>query len=348
MSIGRRTNPTLVGAFVVGAIVLAIATVFFFQSDNFSGGKRQLILFFEGGTSGLTEGAPVVLKGVSIGKVEKVSIGYSAEEESFFVPVLIRVDEDRIYWPKQDEPSGDGELYFQLIKQGLRARLAMQSIVTGRLMVELDFFPDTPLNFRQLGHKYQEIPTIVSGLEELRKTIEGLPVEEIMASALKVIKGLDRVINSPNVGGILRDIRQATADIRNISQRLNQDLPSISGEVASAVTDSRKLLEEMDQQIEAVAKEFIVAAETVTKAAQTIDKKLDPAMKSVIATAKSADGTFVAATQTLKSIETLVGENSPARVEIFTALRDLTAAARSLRVLADYLERHPDALLKGK
>jgi paraquat-inducible protein B len=40
--------------------------------------------------------------------------------------------------------------------------------------------------------------------------------------------------------------------------------------------------------------------------------------------------------------------NSPAAVNLNSALQELSAAARSIRVLADYLEQHPEALVKGK
>jgi paraquat-inducible protein B len=43
-----------------------------------------------------------------------------------------------------------------------------------------------------------------------------------------------------------------------------------------------------------------------------------------------------------------VGKRSPTRADLENTLKELAGAARSLRVLADYLEQHPDALLKGK
>lgn len=51
---------------------------------------------------------------------------------------------------------------------------------------------------------------------------------------------------------------------------------------------------------------------------------------------------------TLKATEDIVVENSPMYVETQRMLQELSAAARSIRVMADYLERHPEALIKGK
>ena len=44
----------------------------------------------------------------------------------------------------------------------------------------------------------------------------------------------------------------------------------------------------------------------------------------------------------------MVEEDSQVRYYIDIFLREMTLAARSIRALADYLERNPDALLRGK
>jgi paraquat-inducible protein B len=44
----------------------------------------------------------------------------------------------------------------------------------------------------------------------------------------------------------------------------------------------------------------------------------------------------------------MVAKDSPMARDLQETLRELSDAARSLRVLADYLERHPEALLRGK
>jgi len=51
----------------------------------------------------------------------------------------------------------------------------------------------------------------------------------------------------------------------------------------------------------------------------------------------------------LKNADTTVlGRNAPVQQDLRDALQEITLAARSLRVLADYLDRHPESLLRGK
>ena len=66
--------------------------------------------------------------------------------------------------------------------------------------------------------------------------------------------------------------------------------------------------------------------------------------REVIRLADSTDKTLKAGRAALS----VADPNSPAAVNLANALRELAAAARSVRVLADYLERHPEALVHGK
>ena len=45
---------------------------------------------------------------------------------------------------------------------------------------------------------------------------------------------------------------------------------------------------------------------------------------------------------------TLFGKDSPAPQDLRDTLQEVTRAARSVRVLVDYLERHPEMLIRGK
>jgi len=64
--------------------------------------------------------------------------------------------------------------------------------------------------------------------------------------------------------------------------------------------------------------------------------------------APAITGTLDQAQQTLVSVEGTLGKDSPLQYELRQAIKELGESARSLRVLLEYLERHPDALIFGK
>ena len=81
---------------------------------------------------------------------------------------------------------------------------------------------------------------------------------------------------------------------------------------------------------------------------QEVNSHTGKLASSLEAVLKTADQAMKKADSTLGSLGSVVGEDSGVRHELYTALKELSAAARSIRTLADYLERHPEALLHGK
>ena len=99
--------------------------------------------------------------------------------------------------------------------------------------------------------------------------------------------------------------------------------------------DLRKALASLDQTLQ-----------DASKALNRIDAELTPGLKTTL---EELRGAIAAADRVLKSTDaTLVGKDAAGQQELRDALQEITRAARSLRVLSDYLERHPESLIRGK
>jgi paraquat-inducible protein B len=86
--------------------------------------------------------------------------------------------------------------------------------------------------------------------------------------------------------------------------------------------------------------------EDASKAVNRIDTDVTPGLKSTL---EGLRGTISAVDRTLNNTDaTLVGKDAPAQQDLRDALQEIARAARSLRVLTDFLERHPEALIRGK
>jgi paraquat-inducible protein B len=79
--------------------------------------------------------------------------------------------------------------------------------------------------------------------------------------------------------------------------------------------------------------------------ARNLDSRIPSLIASLEDTSKAAGETMKGAN---KAVEGFAGDNSPVRFELIKALNEFSSAARSFRVLAEYLENHPEALIKGK
>ena len=92
----KKANPKVIGAFVVGAVVLATVGVIVFGSGKFFAKKLIWVLYFPGSVKGLTVGAPVTLKGVQIGTVTAVKVVINRETLTFQTPVYVEVFPDSV------------------------------------------------------------------------------------------------------------------------------------------------------------------------------------------------------------------------------------------------------------
>jgi paraquat-inducible protein B len=308
-----QPSKTLIGAFVVGAVVLAFAAIMIFSSGKFFSETSKYVLYFDGSVKGLDIGAPVTFKGVRIGSVKDIKLYIANEQLDLKIPIFIEIEPDRVtdspstkedrrgrtlkeYREKLEET---GKIMQLLIDRGLRAQLNTQSMVTGKLLIQLDFHPDTPVKLVGLESDFQEIPTIPSAIDQLVKTIEELPIAEIADKLKLTIDGIERLINSPELKDTIVSLNDTLKEIKNLTHNVDGELRPLTASVKDTLSTTREALE--------------ASKETIAKLGE------DFSDKSPIIT-----------------------------YELSEALGELSEAARSLKVLTDYLQQHPESLLRGK
>lgn len=348
---GKKVNPTIIGAFVAGAVVLAVAGVMIFASGKFLTETQKWVMYFDGSIKGLNVGAPVTFRGVKVGSVTEIRVTVDPRDMSIRTPVIIELAADRFTLV------GGGTAQFseerrgaeQLIKRGLRAQLALQSLVTGQLGVELDFHPDEPVRLAGIESAYPEFPTIPSSMEELTKTIENIPLEDLTKATLHAIQGIDRLVHAPEVKQLLRSLRDAVADVRTLVRNVDDNVVAPLGPgIASTADAAHGTLEEARETLSAVRSSLEETLVEFRRLVRNVDSRVAPLASTIEDTSEAARAALVQGKKALSTIDDVAGERSPLRYDLRNTLQELSAAARSLRVLADYLERHPEALLAGK
>jgi len=317
----KRSNPAVIGGFVIGAVALAITGVAVFGSGRLFRHTKTYVMYFHGDVNGLNVGAPVKFKGVPIGAVTDVLLRAPGATKASawrvtdtpLIPVLIDIDLERIRERGGTVRLDEQQVMKELIDAGLRAQLAMESFVTGLLYVKLDRFPGTAVRLvADPGVPYDELPTIATPLEELQnwaqalmKRLESIDFEKIAKSLDNTVAGVDRLVNSD---------------------------------------ESKRILQNLDATIVS----FKATTESFTRVANEVGTNVAPVRKSLEGTAQSAEATLQAATKALEQVRMTVDPSSPAAYQMRSALEEVAGAARAVRQLASYLERNPSALVRGK
>ena len=331
----KQANKTVIGGFVVGAVALVVAGILIFGSGKFLAEKETYVMYFKGSVSGLNVGSAVVFRGVKIGSVTNIALYADPADLSVRIPVFIGVKPDKFKIvggrAQMHSPKKVLEL---LVERGLRAQLQMQSLVTGQLMVELDFHPDKPIKLVGADPEYMEIPTIQSDLEELVKRIEKAPIEEILNKLLSAVEGIESIVNSKEVKESLVTLDQTLKDMHKLVLNIDSRIEPLASGINETVRNFGKLAHNIDGKVEPLVSSIDETMGDIKKLAQDIDAKIDPLVSSI--------------ENTVKALGATIGEDSPLIYQLDETLKGLLAAANSIRVLADYLERHPESLIRGK
>ena len=348
----KQANKTAIGVFVVGAVVLAVAAIIVFGSGKFFVKTELFVAYFPGSVKGLRVGAPVVFRGVKIGEVTQMRLYSIRKDRSVEIPVIFKVDPDNFNaigpQVETDEQNMDA-----LIKMGLRARMEMQSFVTGQQMINIDFYPDTSVRLLgeegiDLGDDIREVPTIQTFQEEIGKTLEEVPIGELVESLKNSMKGIEGFVTSEELAKSLHYFKQTLREARDLVSHVDEKIDPLFADVEQTLKDARAMLQNVDSQVDPLAGSIKRTSDDARKLVNNVNQRVRPVQADLAKTTKSLRAALETAEDALEEVDGLVSENSEFRYQIDIFLREITLMARSLRSFAAYLERNPDALIRGK
>ena len=269
----RRANPKIVGGFVLAAIGLLVTAALVFGSFTFFEVTRKAVVFFEGSVDGLTQGSAVLFRGVPLGRVIDVGIRYDQQNSSFEIPVIIEIRPSVIArWSPSAQKTPE-ETLKSLIDAGLRARLESASLVTGQQVVQLNFFPGTPIKLEQTDLSYTQIPTVPSPTQQIMSSVDvaAKDLPTLIKEATAVLDRVRQILSPENeaaIHSILESAALAMKSLRSDAATLSQVIDGADNTLAGAGQLSKHLdgvVQDNRDDIRATVRNFREAAVTVNK-----------------------------------------------------------------------------------
>lgn len=337
----KQANPTLIGAFVLGAIALAVITTLLLAGGTWFGHRQQHVLYFEGAAQGLQVGAPVNFLGVKVGTVKQIQLGLDEKSGHFLVPVMIEIEPQVVHTRGVEAVDlRDRDTVKNLVARGLRGQLRMQSLLTGQLYVDLDFHPDKPAHYVALDPNLSEIPTIRTAVEELKNKFEGFAMDKFMADVSSISSAINKLMSAPATQDLPQRLNATLRQLELLAANFDARSKPILKEVHQDLTEMRKALEGAQSAMAKVE----AAAGKIETAADKVGNLASPDSKMVSNMVRASDELAKAAT----SLQSLTAQESPTVQSTNNALKEISRAADALRRLAELLEEQPDAIYRGK
>ena len=332
----ERANPTAIGLFVVGALVLAVVGVGALGSNQIFDSRTTFISYFDESVNGLDVGAPVKFKGVPIGEVTDIKLRVDLENETFQVPVQYAINLE----PVTDTTGApldldDPALLRDQIEDGLRAQLQLESIVTGKLYVELTYVsnPDPAALAERSPHL--EIPTQLSPLARLGEEASGLvtnlrrfDVSKINENLVTFLVNANDKLEQLDAAEINRSILSTIESVQAVveSEELRTavaDAPQITGRLRETTAEAQRLVERLNRSV-------------------------DPTAEELQATSTELRATLQQMQRTMAELNRTLSTDSGLGYQTQDALEKLTNAAEAIQLLVQSLERNPSMFIRGR
>ncbi len=319
-----RANPTAIGLFMIGALVLTVTGLATLASRAWFGDRHTFVSYFQESVNGLEEGAAVKFQGVPVGTVSELLIQIHEEEKTFLVPVEYEIDITRL----TNELGGflqlDREEVLQgQITDGLRAQLQMESLVTGLLYIELTYRPDAPTPTRvSRASAYPEIPTTPSLLAAF-----GTEAGSLMGEVLQILFRVNEMLEEVDMVEINTAVVASAQAIERLvgSEELQtaiDQIPAMAAQVNRTLVEAELLMTRLQGSI-------------------------DPLEEGMKGTMDEAVATLQAAREAFEGTRGLFSPDTGVGYELERTLTSLREAAEALRLLSISLSRDPDMLIRG-
>jgi paraquat-inducible protein B len=325
----RRANPKIVGGFVLIAIALLVAAALVFGSFTFFETTRKFVVFFEGSVDGLQQGSAVLFRGVPLGRVIDVGIRYDPEDSTFEIPVIIEIRPGVIarYSPR----TADIDVVKRLIDEGLRARLESASLVTGQQVVQLNFFPGTPIKLGKTDLPYFQIPAIPSPTQQIMSSVDvaARDLPTLIKEATAVLDGVQAMLSPENRAAVTTILESAASAMKAL-QTDAESLGPVIGGAQNTIAGAGQLTKHLDGVVQDNREDIRATLRNFREATVTINKLINE-LNLVVATNRPPIRNFMDGT--LPDLTALI-------IDARTTVNKATA-------VLDSLERNPTRFIFG-
>lgn len=332
----------MIGSFVIVSLVLFMAAIVIFSGAKFFSVENLVITYFEGSLQGLSVGAPVTYRGVTVGQVKEIKIHIQANEnknQELIIPVLISLNAGEtliVDGTDTYDETNVNDFLQDMCEQGLRAKLKLQSLVTGKRYIDLAFYENSPAVFRDQAGKYFEIPTLPSEIQQLTKMLENIDLGDAynkvistLDSIEKLTTNISKTLSTPTTKALVTNLSSAASSLDSILSQVDSELSPILEKVDGGLDNINGLTNHADQMVTSLDTRIKPVVDEMTNALASIDTTL-----------QQADDFFAQAEETIQP-------DSPLYYRLTEAMHQLEKTGKSMERLSNFIHRNPDTLIFG-
>ena len=374
---------TLIGGVIVAAIFIFVVLLTSLGGHGFLTQKIAYKIYFDKSVKGLNINAPVMFRGIRIGSVENIKLIEMSEEmeikdkSSCPVEVTVVIEPDKLdlrYDDHGDEPSFieknlmkpmlvETWMTNMVTKNGMAATLQVMSLLTGQQYVALDISREPNNDPAELVNLQKHIiPSKNTAADDIYMIFQKHNITEMVNKATAIVN--DFIVSGKaqalldNVVNVSDNAKTITADAKNLMSKVsnngNNDLGAAMLKLNAALDEATALLGEFKKDSAMLTDKLGTALNDVPD----LQERLKKSMASIDKLVANLDGIFSKGGEVPRLLDNANGfvnnasgtlaPEAPTMLKLNAALEELEGTLRSLRQLADMVNRRPEVLIRGK
>ncbi len=216
---------TIVGIFVIGALVLMVAASLFFYNEYLQAKKDTYVMFFEGSLSGLKTSAKVTYRGVTMGEVKLIEIVGNRTNTDVRIVVYVDFYKSRSFGKRHN-------VVPILLNKGFAATVTQPNLVTGDAQIKLLPSSEHQVFKQKYYHKYPIFPT--------QRKPKSISVTEVLETAKRTLKDISDFLQSKEVRNTLEATRAMTDSIQKLTNKLDENVPPVIAYLTQSLSQFSK------------------------------------------------------------------------------------------------------------
>ncbi len=333
-----------IGLFVISATVIGVIGIVVLGVGTLLQKKTIVETYIDESVQGLDVGSAVKFRGVSVGKVEDItltSVVYATRRR--YVLVRVGLASDMFEFPLADA----GSPGFQSeIAKGLRVRLAAQGL-TGTAYIEADYvdparnppleidwqpvYPYVPSTQSRIMQLSESVDRILRNIEEINLPRLTLGIEKSLSTITRLAEGVKLESINVQINALLTEVRDTNRHLKELAS--GPELKSIVQDGAAMALQARQMIERIDKPLTQFVADLPKASENLNRLIQ----KVDTASVDLPETGAQLK-------QALQRLNRLLSAQQP---DIEQTMENLRAISENMKELTDSSKRYPSQVLFG-
>ena len=364
------SQATSIGLFVIAAITLFLVLFLALGSGRLFSQTVTYKLRLHTSVKGLSPGAQVKFRGVTVGQVKDISLlgevldspDASVAQTTFPATITLELTPESFGFDtswlaslspaKENGVSATRELILKLVvEQGLQVEMKLLSMLTGQKYLEMNV-SDKPLTDEERQTRRDLclrgfLPHKMTAIDKLTEELTKQDFSRHLTTAYNVLDQLDAFVSGGGVQNMLSHLESFSANLDAASA----SLPALANDAVAATATVRRVAEGAEQtmaQVEATLADARQCLKDLDALAVHGAGELPALIGDLRGLAAKADAQLETLSEVLQQLQRGTADGSSLRQRVDTLLDDCGQAAGRLNTLMEMLSRDPQMLLMGR